>query len=119
MWPRSSLVVPASVAFVAFLHAQATGSLVDAAAVPASIAPFAEARAAAATAHSHETSPSTTDPSGPIVEVRFDGLFEALDPGNDARGRHARETEARERARVLGAERVSGGQEDTTVHRSL
>ena len=42
-----SLVVPASVALVAFLHAHAIGSVVDAIAAPSSIAPFAEARAAA------------------------------------------------------------------------
>jgi len=49
-----SLVVPASVAVVAFLHAQATGALVDTTTAPASIAPFAEARAAAANAGSVE-----------------------------------------------------------------
>lgn len=43
-----SLAVPISVAVVAFLHAQAVGSLIDAAVTPAaSVAPFAEARAAA------------------------------------------------------------------------
>jgi general secretion pathway protein C len=42
-----SLVLPASVALVAFLHAHAIGSLVDATTAPASIAPFAEARASA------------------------------------------------------------------------
>ena len=49
-----SLVVPDSVAVVAFLHAQATGALVDTTAAPASIAPCAEARAAAANADSVE-----------------------------------------------------------------
>ncbi|MBX3207943.1 MAG: hypothetical protein KF764_23050 [Labilithrix sp.] len=42
-----SLAVPTSVALAAFLHAHAIGALVDAAATPSSIAPFAEARAAA------------------------------------------------------------------------
>jgi general secretion pathway protein C len=40
-----SLAVPASVALIAFLHAHAIGALIDGAAAPASIAPFAEARA--------------------------------------------------------------------------
>ncbi len=43
-----SAAVPVSVALVAFLHAHAIGALVDAAVTPASIAPFAEARAATA-----------------------------------------------------------------------
>lgn len=45
-----SLAVPTSVAVIAFLHAHAIGSLVDAAALPSAIAPFAEARAAVSTA---------------------------------------------------------------------
>ncbi len=44
------LAVPASVAVIAFLHAHAIGSLVDAVAAPSAVLPFAEARAAAATA---------------------------------------------------------------------
>src|SRR4051812_8204553 len=43
-----SLAVPATTAVAAFLHAHAIGALVGATAMPASIAPFAEARAAAA-----------------------------------------------------------------------
>src|SRR4051812_43813594 len=44
-----SLAVPTGVALTAFLNAHAIGSLIDATAMPASsIAPFAEARAAAA-----------------------------------------------------------------------
>lgn len=49
-----SLLVPASVALVGFLHARAIGSLVDATAAPSSIAPFARARAAAADAPSRD-----------------------------------------------------------------
>lgn len=45
-----SLAIPTSVAVIAFLHAHAIGSLVDAAALPSAIAPFAEARAAVSTA---------------------------------------------------------------------
>jgi general secretion pathway protein C len=45
-----SLAVPSSVALIAFLHAHALGSLIDATIMPASsVAPFAEARAAAMT----------------------------------------------------------------------
>ena len=47
-----SLVVPTSVAALAFLHAHAIGALVDDTAAPASIAPFAEARAEAASSGS-------------------------------------------------------------------
>lgn len=45
-----SLAVPAMVATAAFLHAHAIGTLVDATAMPKSIAPFAEARAATSSA---------------------------------------------------------------------
>ena len=58
-----SLVVPASVALIAFLHAHAIGSLVDAVAAPSSIAPFAEARAAA-----HAGSPGRSKSAAPILE---------------------------------------------------
>ena len=66
-----SAAVPAMVAVIAFLHAQAIGALVDATATPASIAPFAEARAATATDF-----PAPRAPSGKIILDRnpFDHL---------------------------------------------
>jgi hypothetical protein len=44
----ASVVVPSAVAIAAYLLTHATGTLVDGAVVPASIAPFAEARLMAA-----------------------------------------------------------------------
>lgn len=54
------LAVPASVALIAFLQARAIGALVDAAATPPSIAPFAEARAAAAATSASSTRSAET-----------------------------------------------------------
>lgn len=70
-----SLAVPVSVAVIAFLHAHALGALVGVAAMtspPASIAPFAEARAA--------TTPSTTPKSAAAILERniFDHLVGPL-----------------------------------------
>ncbi|MBX3260680.1 MAG: hypothetical protein KF782_13385 [Labilithrix sp.] len=59
----ASLAVPTSVALAAFSLVHATGSLVDAAAAPSSIAPFAEARAA--TDASGSVAPRS---AGPLLE---------------------------------------------------
>ncbi len=65
-----SLVVPASVAFIAFLQVRAIGTLVDTTVAPASIAPFAEAREAASArserrARSTAIAANDTESAGP------------------------------------------------------
>lgn len=85
-----SLLVPASVAVVAFLHARAIGSLVDVAPAPMSIAPFAEARAgAAADAPSGAKSASVILERNPVYHTtgrlasRSDGATAADAPWTD------------------------------------
>ena len=86
-----SLAVPVTVAIAAFLHAQAVGALIDAsltapgAALPAAIAPFAEARAATGSAeaflarnpfdHTARTSlPEATASDDPLFAPPCDGV---------------------------------------------
>lgn len=76
-----SAAVPAMVAVIAFLHAQAIGALVDATATPASIAPFAEARAATVTDF-----PAPRPTSGQVILDRnpFDHLGIPVAPTDGA-----------------------------------
>lgn len=73
----ATLAVPSSVALVAFLHAHAIGSLIDATMMPASsVAPFAEARAAGAA--------PTVRSAAPILDRNpFDHRTRSLRPNVD------------------------------------